>query len=73
LVNNAGVIRQASAKDYTVDEWDTTTLEKDLNAAFILPQAAGRTMLKSGRTKIINVASVIAFQGGLNVATYRLE
>ena len=69
LVNNAGIIRRASAKDYTEDDWDAT-LEIDLNAAFILSQAAGRIMLKNGRGKIINVASVIAFQGGLNVAAY---
>jgi len=69
LVNNAGIIRRAPAKDYTEDDWDAT-LEIDLNAAFILSQAAGRIMLKNGRGKIINVASVIAFQGGLNVAAY---
>jgi 2-deoxy-D-gluconate 3-dehydrogenase len=69
LVNNAGIIRRAPAKDYTEDDWDAT-LEIDVNAAFILSQAAGRIMLKNGRGKIINVASVIAFQGGLNVAAY---
>ena len=69
LVNNAGIIRRASARDYTEDDWDAT-LEIDLSAAFVLSQAAGRIMLKNGRGKIINVASVIAFQGGLNVAAY---
>jgi 2-deoxy-D-gluconate 3-dehydrogenase len=69
LLNNAGIIRRAPAKDYTEDDWDAT-LEIDVNAAFILSQAAGRIMLKNGRGKIINVASVIAFQGGLNVAAY---
>jgi 2-deoxy-D-gluconate 3-dehydrogenase len=69
LVNNAGIIRRAPAKEYTEADWDAT-LEIDLNAAFLLSQAAGRIMLKNGRGKIINVASVIAFQGGLNVAAY---
>ena len=69
LVNNAGIIRRASAKEYTEHDWDAT-LEVDLSAAFILSQAAGRTMLAAGRGKIINVASVIAFQGGLNVSAY---
>jgi 2-deoxy-D-gluconate 3-dehydrogenase len=45
-------------------------LEIDLSAAFLLSQAAGRIMLEKGRGKIINVASVLAFQGGLNVAAY---
>jgi 2-deoxy-D-gluconate 3-dehydrogenase len=69
LVNNAGIIRRAPAKEYSEDDWDAT-LEIDLNAAFILSQAAGRRMLVKKRGKIINVASIIAFQGGLNVAAY---
>jgi len=69
LVNNAGIIRRAPAVDYAEDDWDAT-LEIDLNAAFILSKAAGRIMLEKGRGKIINVASIISFQGGLNVAAY---
>ena len=67
LVNNAGIIRKASAADFSESDWDAT-LEIHLNAAFILSQAAGRIMLEKGKGKIINVASVMAFQGGLNVA-----
>lgn len=69
LVNNAGIIRRSPAIEHPESDWDTT-LEIDLTAAFILSQAAGQIMLKKGRGKIINVASVLAFQGGLNVAGY---
>jgi len=69
LVNNAGVIRRAPAAEYTEDDWDET-LESDLTATFILSQSAGRSMLKNGKGKIINIASVLAFQGGLNVTAY---
>jgi 2-deoxy-D-gluconate 3-dehydrogenase len=69
LVNNAGIIRRAAAVEYTESDWDAT-LEIDLTAAFILSQAAGRVMLAKGRGKIINVASVLAFQGGINVCSY---
>ena len=69
LVNNAGVIRRSPAKDYLEIDWDDT-LEIDLTAAFLLSQAAGRIMLKRKSGKIINIASIISFQGGLNVAAY---
>jgi 2-deoxy-D-gluconate 3-dehydrogenase len=69
LVNNSGIIRRAPAEEYPEADWDAT-LEIDLTAAFILSQAAGRLMLKKGRGKIINVASVLSFQGGLNVVSY---
>jgi len=69
LVNNAGIIRRAPAAEYSQADWDAT-LEIDLTAAFILSQAAGRLMLAQGRGKIINVASSLAFQGGLNVTAY---
>jgi 2-deoxy-D-gluconate 3-dehydrogenase len=69
LVNNAGIIRRSPLVDYPEGDWDAT-LEIDLTAAFILSQAAGRVMLKRGKGKIINVASVLAFQGGINVVAY---
>ncbi len=69
LVNNAGIIRRSPAEDYSERDWDTT-LEIDLVAPYILSQAAGRIMLKKGRGKIINIASVLTFQGGVNVAAY---
>ena len=69
LVNNAGIIRRSPAEAYSERDWDAT-LEIDLAAPYILSQAAGRIMLKKGRGKIINIASVLAFQGGANVAAY---
>ena len=69
LVNNAGIIRRSPAAEHTEEDWDDT-IESDLTAAFILSQAAGKVMLKKGRGKIINIASVLAFQGGLNVTAY---
>ena len=69
LVNNAGIIRRSPAVEHPEDDWDAT-LESDLTATFILSQAACRIMLKKGGGKIINIASVLAFQGGLNVVAY---
>jgi len=63
LVNNAGIIRRSPAEEYTETDWDTT-IEIDLTATFILSQAAGKTMLRKGKGKIINIASVLSFQGG---------
>jgi 2-dehydro-3-deoxy-D-gluconate 5-dehydrogenase len=69
LVNNAGVIRRFPAVEYPEKDWEET-LESDLTATFLLSQAAGRIMLNKGKGKIINIASVLSFQGGLNVAAY---
>ncbi len=69
LVNNAGIIRRASAAEYSLVDWDST-IEIDLTATLILSQAAGRVMLGKGKGKIINIASVLSFQGGINVIAY---
>ncbi|RLB41933.1 MAG: 2-deoxy-D-gluconate 3-dehydrogenase [Deltaproteobacteria bacterium] len=69
LVNNAGICPRAPAEEYPEEYWDAT-LEIDLSAVFILSQAAGRIMLKKGKGKIINIASVLSFQGGLNIPAY---
>jgi 2-deoxy-D-gluconate 3-dehydrogenase len=69
LVNNAGIIRRSPAVEHPEEDWDDT-LESDLSATFILSQAAGRIMLKKGKGKIINIASVLSFQGGINVTAY---
>jgi 2-deoxy-D-gluconate 3-dehydrogenase len=69
LVNNAGIIRRSPAAEYSMDDWDAI-LEIDLTAAFILSQAASKKMLKKARGKIINICSVLAFQGGINVVGY---
>jgi 2-deoxy-D-gluconate 3-dehydrogenase len=67
LVNNSGIVRSAPAIDYLEEDWDAT-LEIDLTAPFLLSRAACRIMLKKGKGKIINIASVLSFQGGSNVA-----
>jgi 2-deoxy-D-gluconate 3-dehydrogenase len=69
LVNNSGIIRRAPAAEYSEEDWDAT-IEIDLTAAFILCQGCGQIMLKKGRGKIINIASVLALQGGINVVAY---
>lgn len=69
LVNNAGIIRRNSVETYPEPDWDAT-LEIDLSAGFLLSQTVGRGMLEKGRGKIINVCSVLAFQGGINVVAY---
>jgi 2-deoxy-D-gluconate 3-dehydrogenase len=70
LINNAGTIRRAPAAEYSDGDWDHI-LEADLTSAFRLARAAGQHMLASGRGgKIVNVASLLAFQGGLTVPAY---
>ena len=69
LINNAGIIRRAPAAEYTDEDWDAT-VEIDLSAAFILSRDAGKIMLEKGRGKIVNIASILAFQGGINVTAY---
>jgi 2-deoxy-D-gluconate 3-dehydrogenase len=69
LVNNAGIIRRAGAAAYTDADWDDV-LEVNLSSAFRLCRAAGAHMLAAGAGKIINIASVLSFQGGLRVPAY---
>jgi 2-dehydro-3-deoxy-D-gluconate 5-dehydrogenase len=69
LVNNAGTIRRAPASDYSQDDWDSV-IEVNLSAVFRLSQLAGRSMLERGRGKIINIASLLSFQGGVTVPAY---
>lgn len=70
LVNNAGIIRRADALDFTEQDWDDV-LDVNLKSAFFLSQAAARAMIDAGRGgKIINVASMLSFQGGIRVASY---
>ena len=74
LVNNACIIRRTEAIDYAVTDWDAT-LQVNLNSAFFLAQAAARIMMQQPiengfRGKIIQVASVLAFQGGIRVLAY---
>ena len=69
LINNAGIIRRAPAAEYSLQDWNDV-LAVDLNAAFLLAQLAGRQMLAQGRGKIINIASLLSFQGGILVSAY---
>jgi 2-dehydro-3-deoxy-D-gluconate 5-dehydrogenase len=69
LVNNAGTIRRADAIDFTEADWDAV-MDVNLKTAFFLCQAAGRHMLGKGRGKIINIASMLSFQGGIRVPSY---
>jgi 2-deoxy-D-gluconate 3-dehydrogenase len=69
LVNNAGIIRRAPAADHPDADWDSV-IEVNLTAVFRLSRAAGRHMLARGRGKIINIASLLAFQGGITVPSY---
>ncbi|GAB4428412.1 MAG: 2-dehydro-3-deoxy-D-gluconate 5-dehydrogenase KduD [Chloroflexi bacterium OHK40] len=69
LVNNAGIIRRAPAAEYAWEDW-RAVLDVNLDAVWALCQAAGRPMLAQGYGKIINVASLLAFQGGIRVPAY---
>lgn len=69
LVNNAGTIRRAPALDYAVEDWDAV-LALNLTSVFRTCQLAGRGMLERGRGKIVNVASLLSFQGGVTVPAY---
>jgi 2-dehydro-3-deoxy-D-gluconate 5-dehydrogenase len=69
VVNNAGIIRRAEADAYADADWDAV-IEVNLSAMFRLCRAAGRHMLMQGGGKIVNVASVLSFQGGVRVPAY---
>jgi len=69
LVNNAGIIHRADAIDVTEADWDAV-LDTNLKSLFFLSQAAARHMLANGGGKIVNVASLLSFQGGIRVPAY---
>lgn len=69
LVNNAGIIRRADAVDYTEADWDAV-IDTNLKSLFFLSQAAGRHMIAKGAGKIINIASLLSFQGGIRIPAY---
>ncbi len=70
LVNNAGVIRRAPASEYSAEFWDEL-ISVNLTAVFHLSQLAGRHMLGRGTGgKILNIASLLSFQGGILVPAY---
>jgi 2-dehydro-3-deoxy-D-gluconate 5-dehydrogenase len=70
LVNNAGIIRRADAIEFTEKDWDDV-MNVNLKSTFFLSQAAARTMLADeGGGKIINIASLLSFQGGIRIPSY---
>lgn len=74
LVNNAGTIRRNDAVDFTEDDWDVV-MDTNLKSLFFLSQATGREMIAAHEAdghigKIINIASMLTFQGGIRVSSY---
>jgi 2-deoxy-D-gluconate 3-dehydrogenase len=69
LVNNAGVQSRHKAVDFPKKDWDFV-INVNMNAVFFLCQEVGRLMLAQGKGKIINIASLLSFQGGLTVPAY---
>jgi 2-deoxy-D-gluconate 3-dehydrogenase len=69
LVNNAGIIRRAPAAEHSEEDWDAV-IEVNLSSVFRLSQLAGQHMIERGRGKILNIASLLSFQGGINVPGY---
>lgn len=69
LVNNAGMISRNAAEAYESEAW-STVLQVNLTSVFRLSQLAGAEMLKRARGKIINIASLLSFQGGIRVPAY---
>ena len=69
LVNNAGIIRRAPALEFSEAYWDDV-IQINLKALFFLSQAAARVMAEQGGGKIVNIASMLSFQGGILVPSY---
>jgi 2-deoxy-D-gluconate 3-dehydrogenase len=70
LVNNAGIIRRADAIDFTEADWDAV-MDVNLKGVFFLTQAFARQMLADGLGgKVINIASLLSFQGGIRIPSY---
>ncbi len=69
LANNAGIIRRAPSLEFTPRDWEQV-LDVNLNSVFYLSQAAGRHFSQQGGGKIINIASMLSFQGGFMVPSY---
>ncbi|AMJ63697.1 2-dehydro-3-deoxy-D-gluconate 5-dehydrogenase KduD [Bosea sp. PAMC 26642] len=70
LVNNAGIIRRADALDFSESDWDEV-MNVNLKATFFLAQAFAKSAVEAGRgARIVNIASLLSFQGGIRVASY---
>lgn len=69
LVNNAGIQRRSPAEKFPETDWDDV-INVNLKSVFLLCRQAGKRMIKKGYGKIINIASVISFQGGITIPAY---
>ena len=69
LVNNAGTIRRAPAEEYSDEDW-SVVMDTNLNGVFQFCRGTGKHMLKRGQGKIINIASLLSFSGGITVPAY---
>ena len=69
IINNAGIQRRNKCEDFTLEDWDAV-LEINLTSVFILCQLAGCHMIKKGKGKIVNMASMLSFFGGYTVPAY---
>lgn len=70
LINNAGTIRRADALDFSEEDWDAV-MDVNLKAVFFTAQAFAKAAVAAGRGgKIVNIASLLSFQGGIRVASY---
>ncbi|MES1202218.1 MAG: 2-dehydro-3-deoxy-D-gluconate 5-dehydrogenase KduD [Pseudomonadota bacterium] len=69
LLNNAGLIRRADAAEFSEADWDDV-IDVNLKATFQLCQSFGKRMIARGGGKIINIASMLSFQGGIRVVSY---
>ncbi|KAB2329601.1 2-dehydro-3-deoxy-D-gluconate 5-dehydrogenase KduD [Cytobacillus depressus] len=69
LVNNGGIQRRSPAEQFSESDWDDV-IDVNLKTVFLLCQQAGLQMISQGRGKIINIASLLSFQGGMTVPAY---
>lgn len=69
LVNNGGTIFRSPAADFPLNEWQRV-MSVNIDSAFVLSQVIGREMVKQGRGKIINTASMLSYSGGITVPAY---
>ena len=69
LVNNAGIIRREDALDFTEKDWDEV-MAINVKTVFFMSQAAARQFIRQGTGKIVNIASMLSFQGGIRVPSY---
>lgn len=73
LVNNAGIIRRAPAIDYSVEDWDEV-MDVNLKSVFLLSQLFAKYLIENKKKgKIINIASMLSFQGGIFTTAYTVS